>query len=168
MEVKYKNKIYNTDIVESDGYCQLADGGHASEIKGFAAGVNIVRVFNGSRWVSVYCADDESKYYAWIEGRQFVFDKPKEEEKSYGAEDTDSGDRQPVFAPMPGSIVKVLVEKGQKVTEGQPLIIVEAMKMETTLYSSIDGCVTELNARQGEQVNTDRILILIEKENINS
>lgn len=165
MEVKHKTKIYNTDIAESDGYYHLAADNFAGGLKGFAAGGNIVRILSGSRWVNVYCAEDESKYYAWIEGRQFVFEKPKDEEKSYGAEDTESGDRQSVFAPMPGSIVKVIVEKGQKVSEGQPLIIVEAMKMETTLYSSVDGIVTELDARQGGQVNTDRLLILIEKEN---
>ncbi len=65
---------------------------------------------------------------------------------------------------MPGSIVKVLVEKGQKVDEGDGLIIIEAMKMETTMYSSISGIVTEVNAKAGEQVDSDKVLLVVEKE----
>lgn len=165
MEVKYKNQLYNIETAESNGMSCLVKNGINTGITGFAAGRNIFRVLLGGRWVNVYATEDESRYYAWLGGRQFVIEKPKEEEKAFGAEDITAGDRQSVYAPMPGSIVKVLVEPGQKVSEGEPLIIVEAMKMETSLYSSIDGFVTAVNARQGEQVNTDLVLVLIEKEN---
>jgi biotin carboxyl carrier protein len=164
MEVKYKNTKLNFEINESEDGDNLHRDGLTIKTEGSIVNNNTFRVkFNG-RWVKAYVADDDSRYYVWIEGRQLVFDKVKDEEKSFDTTDTTSGDIQLVYAPMPGSIVKVMVEQGQKVLEGNPLIIVEAMKMETTIYSSIDGIVTEINANQGEQVNTDKILIKVEKE----
>ena len=65
---------------------------------------------------------------------------------------------------MPGSVVNVLVNEGQKVEEGTPIIIVSAMKMETTLYSSISGIVIEVNATKGEQVDETKSLVVIMKE----
>src|SRR5262249_17437859 len=51
-----------------------------------------------------------------------------------------------VVAPMPGKVVKVLVAVGDAVTAGQALVVVEAMKMETTLAAEIDGRVSRLDA----------------------
>ena len=64
---------------------------------------------------------------------------------------------------MPGSIVKILVEPNQKVGEGEPIVIVEAMKMEITLYSSIEGIVSEINVQVGEQVDSDKVLVVINR-----
>jgi biotin carboxyl carrier protein len=111
-----------------------------------------------------FTAEDENHIFVNCEGDCIVFDKIKEEEKSFDANDADSGNKQIVLPPMPGTIVKILVEKGQTVSEGDALIIVEAMKMETTLYAAIDGKVAEVNVQQSEQVDADKILIVVEKE----
>ena len=112
-----------------------------------------------------YTAEDENHIFVNCEGDCIVFDKVKEEEKSFDTYGTESGDKQVVLPPMPGSIVKVMVNKGQKVSEGDALIIVEAMKMETTLYASINGKVSQVNAQPGEQVDADKVLIVVEKDN---
>jgi acetyl-CoA/propionyl-CoA carboxylase biotin carboxyl carrier protein len=62
---------------------------------------------------------------------------------------------------MPGTVVAVLAEAGQQVTSGQPLVIVEAMKMEHTVTARADGVVTELAAKAGQQVRMDEILAVI-------
>lgn len=64
---------------------------------------------------------------------------------------------------MPGSVVKLLVQQGQSVEEGAPIIVVEAMKMEITLYSSISGVVTEINVEPGQQVDSDKTLVVIKR-----
>jgi acetyl-CoA/propionyl-CoA carboxylase biotin carboxyl carrier protein len=66
-----------------------------------------------------------------------------------------------VRSPMPGTVVAVLAEAGQQVTSGQPLVIVEAMKMEHTVTARADGVVTELAAKAGQQVRMDEILAVI-------
>jgi len=55
-------------------------------------------------------------------------------------------------APMPGTVVAVLVEPGQRVSEGQALLVLEAMKMEYTITASSDGVVESVNYAPGEQV----------------
>jgi 3-methylcrotonyl-CoA carboxylase alpha subunit len=64
-------------------------------------------------------------------------------------------------APMPGKVVAVRVALGAKVTKGQPLIIVEAMKMEHTITAPIDGIVDAINANVGDQVTEKHELIAL-------
>ncbi len=59
---------------------------------------------------------------------------------------------QPVLAPMPGRVAKVLVKAGGAVTAGQPILVFEAMKMENELRSPKDGTVTEVLVREGDAV----------------
>ena len=65
---------------------------------------------------------------------------------------------------MPGTIIKVNVAEGDKVKEGEAVIVVEAMKMETNLYTRITGTVTKVNAKEGDRVDSDTVLVVIEKE----
>ena len=69
----------------------------------------------------------------------------------------DEGGR--LTAPMPGKIIALLCEKGAKVTRGQPLVVMEAMKMEHTLSAPSNGEVTELLFAIGEQVTEGTQLI---------
>jgi biotin carboxyl carrier protein len=63
---------------------------------------------------------------------------------------------------MPGKVVRVLVEVGDEVTARQPLVVVEAMKMENELSASRPGRVTEVAAREGTSVETGKLLVLVE------
>ncbi|HLE44224.1 MAG TPA: biotin/lipoyl-containing protein, partial [Methylomirabilota bacterium] len=60
--------------------------------------------------------------------------------------------KRTLTAPMPGKVVKVLVALGDEVKEGQPLVVVEAMKMENEMKSPRDGKVVELHVREGQTV----------------
>ena len=57
-----------------------------------------------------------------------------------------------LLAPMPGAITALLVELGQSVTRGQPLLVLEAMKIEHTIVAPFDGTVSDIFFRQGQQV----------------
>ncbi|ALP53368.1 pyruvate carboxylase subunit B [Candidatus Tenderia electrophaga] len=67
-----------------------------------------------------------------------------------------------VTTSMPGTIVDVLVNEGDEVKEGDPLLVTEAMKMETELQAPISGKVTALHVQKGDTVNPDETLIEIE------
>lgn len=71
----------------------------------------------------------------------------------------DSGE---VHAPMTGTILQVLVAKGQSVEAGQPLVLLTAMKMEHRLDASIAGVVVELQAEAGANVDQGHLLVRIE------
>jgi len=67
-----------------------------------------------------------------------------------------------VEAPVPGKILKVLVQPGQKVTKRTVIITLESMKMELEIYPPKDGVVKEIRVKPGDFVNTGDILAVIE------
>jgi len=69
-----------------------------------------------------------------------------------------------VTTSMPGTIVDVLVKVGDTVKAGDPVIVTEAMKMETELQAPIAGAVKAIHVSKGDSVNPDEALIEIEPE----
>jgi len=67
-----------------------------------------------------------------------------------------------ITAPMHGKLIEILVAPGDAVHNGQRLAVIEAMKMEHALVSPIDGTVTQMRAKAGEQVAQDALLMTIE------
>jgi pyruvate carboxylase subunit B len=67
-----------------------------------------------------------------------------------------------VAPPMPGRVVKILVAKDQRVQAGDPLLIIEAMKMESRVPAPLDGIVIAILAEEGENVKTDETVIQLE------
>ncbi|MFH1679481.1 MAG: acetyl-CoA carboxylase biotin carboxyl carrier protein subunit [Candidatus Eisenbacteria bacterium] len=113
----------------------------------------------GSARRTAYFARGEGKIFVHLGGSVFEF-----EEAGAGGEDAVSasvggigGDS--VSSSMPGLVVKVLVEVGQEVGRGMPLVIVEAMKMETPLLSPAAGRVKKINFSAGDLVGAGRPLV---------
>lgn len=65
-------------------------------------------------------------------------------------------------APMPGKILELLINDGDTVEEGQPVLILEAMKMENELKAPANGVVSILHVQEGDNVEKNQILIEIE------
>jgi 3-methylcrotonyl-CoA carboxylase alpha subunit len=82
----------------------------------------------------------------------------KSRKKSTGIPDT-------VTPPMPAVVVAVLATPGDTVSKGQGLVVVSAMKMETTLTAPYDGIVKEIRTAVGEKVNPGDILVDVERMN---
>ncbi|MEZ5464412.1 MAG: acetyl/propionyl/methylcrotonyl-CoA carboxylase subunit alpha [Lysobacteraceae bacterium] len=79
---------------------------------------------------------------------------------AFEGDDASSGDR--VLAPMPGRIVSLQAKAGDKVSADQPLLVMEAMKMELTLRAPRDGVVAAISATVGEFVEADTVLVNFE------
>ena len=69
---------------------------------------------------------------------------------------------QPVIAPMPGKVVRVLVKPGDEVKARQGLVVVEAMKMENELRAARDGRVRDVSVREGQSVDAGAVLLVVE------
>jgi biotin carboxyl carrier protein len=70
--------------------------------------------------------------------------------------------RQQIAAPMPGKVVRLLVQQGDTVEAGQGLLVVEAMKMQNEIRSPKGGKVERLFAKEGQLVNAGEILLWVE------
>lgn len=68
-----------------------------------------------------------------------------------------------IHAPMPGKIIEFLVEENQIIKEGEPLLILEAMKMQNEITSNIHGKINKINFHPDDTVMKDDILIEVEK-----
>ena len=82
-----------------------------------------------------------------------------------GGEDADGAAAtgpQRVTAPMPGKIVRVLVKMGDDVAARQPLVVVEAMKMENELRAGREGTVADVHAQEGQSVEAGALLVVIQ------
>lgn len=67
-----------------------------------------------------------------------------------------------LIAPMPGKVVRILVKEGTEVHEGDPLVVMEAMKMQNELKSPKSGIVKNLQIQEGIAVASQQVLLIIE------
>jgi glutaconyl-CoA/methylmalonyl-CoA decarboxylase subunit gamma len=70
-------------------------------------------------------------------------------------------DKEFIRAPMPGKIIDVLVREGSQVQKGEPLVILEAMKMQNEIMSPVNGTVIKVSARNNTNVMKDDTLVEI-------
>ena len=77
------------------------------------------------------------------------------------ADEATAGDGA-ILSPMPGKIVSVAAKAGAKLKKGDPILVLEAMKMEHTLTAPFDGKVAELKAKAGDQVVEGALLAKLE------
>jgi len=68
-----------------------------------------------------------------------------------------------IEAPMPGKIIDIMVEEGAEVKQGDPIIILEAMKMQNEIASHVTGVVSSVAVKKNESVMKDDVLIEIQK-----
>ena len=69
---------------------------------------------------------------------------------------------QTIEAEMPGKVVLLKAAVGDTVTEGQGIVVVEAMKMENEITSPVDGVITEMPVEEGQTVETGAVLFVVE------
>ena len=82
--------------------------------------------------------------------------------ESMGMNDKGTEDLSTLIAPMPGLVLQVAVIKGQEVVQGDPLLILEAMKMENIIKSKANGIVKDIVVKSGDKVDKGQVLIEFE------
>jgi biotin carboxyl carrier protein len=64
-----------------------------------------------------------------------------------------------INAPMVGKVVKILVQEGQQVSEDEPVLMLEAMKVEMPVVAPEDGTVSAIKVKEGDTVEGDQVLV---------
>lgn len=67
-----------------------------------------------------------------------------------------------VVAPMPGTIYEILVSVGDKVEADEEIVVIEAMKMENSIYTPADGVVAEVRVEEDQKVEADQVLVVLD------
>lgn len=83
--------------------------------------------------------------------------------RRYLEEKGDTSSSVAIEAPMPGKIIDIMVEEGSEIKEGEPIIILEAMKMQNEISSHVTGVVKSVEVKKNDSVMKDDVLIEIQK-----
>lgn len=147
----------------SGGYlCHVADRPHEIEITGERQGCSLIQIHG--RVVPYLAVRNGSSVSVWVDGRTYSLDIVDRTARRSGATGGPSASNR-VTAPMPGRILRVLVQCGDTFDAHQPLIIMESMKMETTLSASHPGRIKRIGCEEGELVDMGANLADIEELN---
>jgi 3-methylcrotonyl-CoA carboxylase alpha subunit len=119
-------------------------------------GRGVYRVEHDGRQDIVYVAGGGSDRWAFWNGRIF---RIRHDDRSPQARTAGARVAQALTAPMPATILKVLVTPGASVKKGDTLVVAEAMKMELPIRALGDGVVTAVLCREGELVQADQQLV---------
>ena len=144
LDVAIGDRKYHLDVVE------VENGIYSILLNGTSVNVELVRTENKKYTVNtlydsfdVEVIDAESKY---LKSRQ----KQDVDEQNF------------ISTPMPGKVVKILVEEGQEVKAGETLVIVSAMKMESEYKVSTDKIVSQILVKEGDNIDGHQPLIMLE------
>ena len=88
---------------------------------------------------------------------------PDVDEATHGAGPAGTAEQAALTAPMPGTVIRVLAKPGDRVTHRQPLLVLEAMKMETPLVSPYDAVVKAVHVQEGDRVAGGAVLVELEE-----
>ena len=118
---------------------------------------------NKSYSIEVVSVDDEAKSFCFkINGKKNVVDIKDKFDlllEKMGMNSSASSKINSIMAPMPGMIIDLKVKEGDHVKAGDPLLILEAMKMENIIKASGDSVVKSLKVKKGESVEKNQVLI---------
>jgi biotin carboxyl carrier protein len=167
IEVNGQSRSVVVEAVGGDRYRVVVEG-KPREIDVARAGTyGLSLLFAGddglSREVQVTPSGERGELLVRLDGRTAIARLGRGRGTGGAADAGTSGGRAGVVAaPMPGRVVRVLVAPGDQVSRRQPVVVVEAMKMENELRSPKDGRVTDIAVAPGESVEAGRTLVVIE------
>jgi glutaconyl-CoA/methylmalonyl-CoA decarboxylase subunit gamma len=143
-----------------DGYAVTVDGREHRVEGSFGAEI---RARIDDRPLEAFARRDGLDIVVELHGRAYVY-RPRDSRapklaRRRGAADLARGE---VHAPMPGLIVDVLVQAGAAVESGQPVVIMEAMKMQNELVAPLQGRVVKISVAPGAAVDAGQLLITVE------
>ena len=121
-------------------------------------------ICENEQWEAIADKRRGDKFDITIGGRRFSLEGVDQRKKllaEAGSGPAVSGP-QTVLAEMPGKVAKLEVARGDRVTAGQVIMIIEAMKMENPIVSPIDGLIKEIEVNEGEAVESRSTLFVVE------
>jgi oxaloacetate decarboxylase alpha subunit len=111
----------------------------------------------------IYTVDVEGKYYTVTvaAGGDISGIASIEGQSDSAAADIPITGGEPVTAPLAGNVVKVLVKPGQRVSEGESILVLEAMKMETSVSAPLNGTIVEVRVQAGDSCSVGDVLVTL-------
>ncbi len=148
--------------VEIDKDGNVSVNGEARDVDFMTLGPSLYSIISNNKSIELVIDDEAGNVGVMMNGR--MYETQVLDERSMlmaqrkGGLTTSSGE---VIAPMPGLVVAIPIEVGDRVEKGQTVVILESMKMQNELKAPIDGTVQTINASAGQSVEKNNLLAII-------
>jgi biotin carboxyl carrier protein len=167
LEIKIKNRMAKVQLLHQKGSLMtfLVDGKeYVVDLEPLAEGIYSL-IHQGKSYNIEMVEGVKSKNYIvntfYNTFDTEVIDAETKYLQSRKSKDSIDGENA-IYSPMPGKIVKILVEEGQGIQAGETLIIVSAMKMESEFKAGKAGKIKAIHVKEGDLVEGNKILLLLE------
>lgn len=146
---------------------ELKINGHKQDIKIFEdeEGFTFLE-FRNKKYLAEITDKSQNKYTVLLNGLSYSFtiESPiSYRRRKYLEKHKEISKLEVVSAPMPGKIVELLVEPNSRVKEGEPILILEAMKMQNEIITQVSGKIQKIYVKAGDSVAKDEVLMEIER-----
>jgi acetyl/propionyl-CoA carboxylase alpha subunit len=162
-DISIDGKIHRVEVVRSNGgwICKLDD--KEIPVSVIAAGSGVLSLLSDGKSYEVKRESGPTGGHVWVGSNRYAIEvrDPRSLRNRRGAGDADDGPRK-LLAPMPGKVVRVLVEEHAAVEAGQGVVVVEAMKMQNEIKSPKKGIIHKLTAAVGASVNAGDVLAIVD------
>ena len=152
------------EITGGDGHYQVTVGDRRFEVDGRTSAEGIYSLLIGGASHVAAVVDRDGTCVVDVGGETYevlVEEQSRWIIRTHGGA-SGGGRGQTLLAPLPGKITHIAVRPGQQVQVGDPLIVIEAMKMENELKAAVAGTVVEVRVQPGQAVNPGDTLVVIE------
>lgn len=141
VEVTLDGKTYDIDVVMSEsGFCSILHEGRSYNAESVRHSEGKYTISTHFRHFDIELSNPQKKY---IRGRQSAAEEVQET----------------ITSPMPGKVIRIMVAEDTEVKQGDPLIVVEAMKMQSTYTAAQNAIVDKIHVEEGDSVARDQLLI---------
>lgn len=127
------------------------------------AGGRLGFVLDGRSVQGAYARGDRG-LELWLDGAHHVVTAPARDAETWGAGGATTGGDGRVLTPMPGKVVAVNVDAGDRVEVGQALLVLESMKMQNDIVAPVAGVVADVAHAPGDAVDFGDVLVVIEPD----
>lgn len=161
MHAKVNGREYDIELVEKEGNAvRLKLNGEIIDVDAVLSETGFCSIlYNGRSYNAEVMSPSEGKYVITADFRRYDVELQNLRKKYLRGGAVEEDIQDCIKAPMPGKIIALLVEKGNRVKKGEPLLIIEAMKMQSTYTASQDATVETVEVAEGDSVLSGQLLL---------
>ena len=161
-DIAIDGKNYRLDLNQVDGrwHCQL--DGREIEVDAVLARPDVLSLRIGNKAYEVKCERVASDLHIWVGSVRYAAEVRDPRSLRGRARAVDEHGPKKLTAPMPGKVVRILVNQGAEIEAGAGVLVVEAMKMQNEVKSPKKGTVQKILVNEGAAVNAGDVLAIVE------
>ena len=161
-DVTIDGKNHRLELDRNDGRWSCRLDGQTVKVDAVIVRPDVLSLRIGDRAFEIKCERTASDLNIWVGSTRFAADVRDPRSLRGRARAADDQGPRKLTAPMPGKIVRVLVEEGAEVDSGNGVVVVEAMKMQNEIKSPKKGKIQKILVTQGTAVNAGDVLAIVE------